>query len=244
MYSMFKKCIYYILAKTKYRIHSPIVYSFCHEVLDNTKWYYALTDLTLFGKSSPLMDQWKEQATQSLKLSTHRQNFTNFQLHLLFKIAQWYQAEQQVEINPNQYLSGLYLGLGNSDCAKYVYNADHEDSKLLIKSYKSFPVEVLPLSHKIMNSPKSLVLIHPENIDQIMHVLETHKIFEKSCLIIFSNFNKEPKVSAVYKEIKNKAKLYYSLEFYNFGAILIDDSIIKTQEFKLIAYRHKPFQIF
>jgi hypothetical protein len=34
------------------------------------------------------------------------------------------------------------------------------------------------------------------------------------------------------------------LEFYNFGAILIDDSIIKTQEFKLIAYRHKPFQIF
>ncbi len=243
MYSLLKKCIYYVLAKTKYRIHSPIIFNFCSEVLDNTKWYYAFSDLTLFGKGSPLMDQWVGQVSQSFLLSSRTQNLTDFQFILLFKTAQWYQANEQIEINPNHYLSGLYLGLGNSDCNKYVHNTDPKDSNLLIKFYKSFPLDVVPLSHKISNKSKLLVLIHPGDIEQTMIILETHNILEKPCLLLFNNLYHNHEMRLLWQKIKTAVSIHYSIEFYGFGAILIDDSIIKSQEFKLIGYRHKPFQV-
>ncbi|RMG82905.1 MAG: SAM-dependent methyltransferase, partial [Bacteroidetes bacterium] len=44
---LFRFIKYYFRAKTRYNIHSPFVYAFAEEVLDDDRWYYAFKDIEL-----------------------------------------------------------------------------------------------------------------------------------------------------------------------------------------------------
>lgn len=65
---------HYIRAVNAYRVHSPAVYHFCEEVLDNELQYYALFEQKMNSANSPLAipDSWFE---------------------LAFKISLWYKSD-------------------------------------------------------------------------------------------------------------------------------------------------------
>ncbi len=117
---------YFLKAKTLYKVHSPFVYNFCENILDDGRQYYAFEllkgmkkeliknhkkiDVTDFGAGSHLGLSKQRKISSIAKSSVS----SNYQAQILFKMVEYYQPKRILEFGTSLGITTLYLALANS----------------------------------------------------------------------------------------------------------------------------------
>ncbi len=206
----------YFRASTRFQIHSPLLYDFCLEVLDNDKYYYAY---------DKLKEEWQNEITH------HRKSISLKHLHLLFRISQWYQADSIYEVSNVPKVVKEALLLGNID-ANYVDLINKDSHFLGSKIDQSIPA----------NSALKKHLIYTLNPFTPLHFIEN--LAESSFLLIIDNVFNNYENYKQWKSLSSTfIQPVYTIQTSRFGLILGAKEIIHSECFNLLPLRSKPFNI-
>jgi hypothetical protein len=212
---------FYFRAKTKYKIHSPLLFSFCEKVLDNQLFYYAYL-------------KFSDQNPQD-KHSNISQNWSQWKARVLFRISQWYQADK---VLISKQLHSAYtdaITLGNQDAI--IFKA--KNIAELSKEYSSKQKDILEKKNKKMlySSIISDAKNHPDCLDQI-------KKESLEFLVIFTDIHRDNQNYRIWNKLSKQHNDLLCIELWQIG-IVIGSSVLTYGSYTvLIPYRWKPFQVY
>lgn len=112
---------FYLASKTKYKAHSPFLFEFFEEVLEDERKYYAFSDLELlrdrlkkdnrsiqvsdFGAGSQMNNGKERKVSEIAKSALSRPGFCQ----LLFRLVKWRQPKRILEMGSSLGISGSYM---------------------------------------------------------------------------------------------------------------------------------------
>jgi hypothetical protein len=206
----------YFRASTRYQIHSPLLYDFCLEVLDNNKYYYAY---------DKLKEEWQSEIT------LHRKSTSLKHLHFLFRISQWYQADFIYEQSKTPKVVKDALILGNID-ANYL-DFINKDSHFLGSKVDQSTRENSALKKHLIYSQNPFIPLHYiENLAESSFLLIIDNVFNN-----YENYKQWKSLSSTF------IQPVYTIQTSRFGLILGAKEIIHSEYFNLLPLRSKPFKI-
>ncbi len=241
---------YYLKAKTKYSVHSPFVYEFMTEVLEDDRYFYAFDDMLAFyvllKKEKKIID-WNGEAVEVKSI------FKSLRIappvgELLFRLANYYQYQNIVS-------------LGNGLAAMWLAQAVRHSKVLLIEqntawaniltNHQNFEneiqnFEVVPKwTDKINNSvkmPRVDVLIFDaklSNIDIQTTFEEFLPYLDSDSLVILTNKNADN--SKIWKILKQHHRITLTIDLFQIGFLYLRTAQRETEHFQLIDHSWKPW---
>jgi predicted O-methyltransferase YrrM len=123
---------FYVRAKTKYSVHSPFVYAFVTEVLEDERLFYAFDTIETLRQQ--LLSDTSRLQIADFGAGSHRHDGQSrrvcdiaasalspaFECQLLFRIVHFYQATTLLEMGTSLGISALYLAEGSVSDAQIV----------------------------------------------------------------------------------------------------------------------------
>jgi hypothetical protein len=210
------KLRFYVSASTRFQIHSPLLFDFCIEVLDNEKYYYGYDQLT---------ELWQNETAH------YRKSFPLKHLQFLFRISQWYQANYIVSTSDMSTLPKEALFLGNI----YADFIDPTFSNLPHQSYDGYPStceNIAKMKHLVYASNPFIPSHWAIQLSEIPFLLIIDNIF-----ICNENYDQ-------WKSLRSTFSCpVYTIQTPRFGLIMGAKEILYSENFNLIPLRSKPFKI-
>jgi len=258
---------YYFKAITRYRLHSPFVYEFNKNIVEDRRHYYAFDDFNVlrkqlsnnhqeidildFGAGSRKFKSNKRKISDILKSSVS----TKSQCEFLFRLSNYNQASNILELGTSLGLSTLALALGNKKSKVLSLEGSPEIARIAKENFKLFKatnIEVLegPFSETLENAMTNLRKIDLAFIDGHHKKIPTIEYFEKilpfthsDSILIFDDINWSAEMQEAWHTIKNHPSVSLSIDLFWCGIVFFKEDIIEKQAYTLIPYKYKPWQI-
>ena len=258
---------FYFAAGTVYGVHSPFIYDFCKNVLDDERYFYAFDEMKFlrkelennrheievndFGAGSLVLKKKKKRISQLAKTSGTRPHFAE----LLFRMTVFYEPGQILEL-------GTSLGIGTLYFAK----ASEKTEILTIEgcpNVASWANRHLKWAH--VNNVKLVVGRFEEQLPKVVDYLPkldlvfidgnhrykpTVDYFEK-CLsktnehsiLIFDDIYWSEEMTRAWEEIKAHPAVTQSVDLYQFGIVFFRKEFKEKEHWKLVPARWKPWKV-
>lgn len=255
--------LYFFRAETKFDVHSPLVFDFINNVLEEDKWYYCFNDIeqlrsvllsseetmvvTDFGAGSQVLTskqrKIKDIAANSLS--------TPYFCQILFSLTQWLKPKKVLELGTSLGVSTLYISKSGSTaeiitiegCNKIaekaaqafkLYNADN--IKLINGDFDSVLVSTLKESGKT-----NLFVIDGNHRKQatLRYFEQCLAHADEKAVFVFDDIYWSAEMAEAWQEIKSHPKSRLTIDIFQYGLVFLHDDVLEKQHFTLIDSKYK-----
>ncbi len=258
---------YYFRAQTKYNVHSPFVFDFVQNVLEDDRLFYAFSEveayrswlkanptkveITDFGAGSQVTPQKVRTVASLAKYSANRP----YACQLFFRLIQHYKPKTLLELGTSLGVSTAYQAKAAMDsrmltiegCPNVAHHAEETFRYLKLENVALLQGrfdEMLPVSFKELGRLDYVF------VDGNHRKEPTIRYFEK-CLehahegsvFVFDDIHWSAGMEAAWEEIKAHPKVSVSLDLYFFGVVFFRKEQQVKEHFTLIRYLWKPWRI-
>ena len=264
--------IYYLLnyyweAKTKYDIHSPFVFEFIKEVLEDNKYYYHFRDIEQlrsqllrnqsvisvedFGAGSSVIKSKERKISAIAGSSLTRTSFCQ----LLFKMIHHYKPQEIVELGTSFGVATLYLSKAAPKSNINTIEGSEKIADVAQMNFDIFKAENITINRGNITAVLPEVLAKIKKLDMIFldgnhQKLPTIAYFEKSLeyanaqtVFIFDDIYWSEEMAEAWETVKKHPKVRLSIDLYQFGLIFINPDVKEIQHFKILPWYWKPWRM-
>lgn len=256
---------YYTAAKTIHSAHSPFLYDFLLNTIENRRRYYAFNDfdhlrrlmalnkekigLTDYGAGSHTLTEEKRRISDILQTSVSGEN----QCRVLFNIARFMQAKHILELGSSLGISTLYLSQGHPTAKVYTIEGDPEIHHIARANYDLFHPEIVSMCGKFdAILPELLPRIPP--IDLVFidgnhrydATLNYHTMIKKwvssRAVLVYDDIYWSTEMTRAWQELIQDDHFQISIDCFHYG-ILIKHPEASKEHFTIIEKRKKPWSL-
>jgi len=257
---------YYLKAQTLYNVHSPFIYDFTINILDDNRYYYAfesldrlrfklLKDTTMiptvdFGAGSRKGNASERQVRNMAKtLLTSKEMGA-----MLFKIVDHYQCKNILELGTALGMGTLYLAMPAPQSAQvYTIEGNPFLATFAIKQFKKMEVSnITPVVGtfedqlpEVLDRMKQLDLVyfdgHHQKEATLKYFQQCLPYANENSIFIFDDINWSSGMQEAWAEIKAHSKVTYSLDLFRAGIVFFKESKMGKEDFALVPHQWKPW---
>ena len=244
-------------AVSKYKVHSPFVFDFISEVLENKGEYYCYKSIELV-RSKNLMDHSivhvtdlgagsKKLKSAERKVSSIAKTSLKSEKHaqLLFRIANYFQFESVLELGTSLGITTSYIAKANKKAQVVTLEGCPEISKVAKKNFDRLGVQnvIQVVGDFAQTLPE--VLKKNEPFDAVFfdgnHVFEPtmsyfNQVLEhkrENSVFIFDDIYWSKEMSSAWDKIKSHPDVTLTIDLFQLGLVFFRKDIEK-QDFKLV----------
>ncbi len=235
---------FYLRAGNKYKIHSPLLFSFTNEVIEDNDTYYA--DLDLQKLHEMILANHPALKTKPLPLKIY---------HTLFRITKWFKPEQMfISGRDDVGMSALSLYYGARNAGLNIQSAGSEKDELSRTHFKMLKLSEPPvfwqndtLSGLKDQQHKSILLLDACDIDSQKLKLGDEILRgaqQQACLII-CNLSKSKTIRKEWINMSKSGKRgCFFIDLYDLGVVIYTHSDQESVYEAIVSYRRKWFQVY
>ncbi len=249
---------YYVNAKSAHGVHSPFVYKFITELLENlNEDYYqfkelaqvrksllknnSVIEITDFGAGSKVFKDNKRKISELVKYSTSKKKFSE----LYFKLVNFTNSQFIIELGTSVGLNTLYLAKANSKSTIYTLEGCPELAKFSKSLFEQQDVKNIHLINdtfekafpKLLNEIPKLDLLYIDGNHNYKSTLHYFKLgLEKKhnhSVFVFDDINWDSDMQKAWEEIKNHPEVTLSLDLFYVGIIFFRKEQKEKEHFVL-----------
>ncbi|MEM7105109.1 MAG: class I SAM-dependent methyltransferase [Bacteroidota bacterium] len=258
---------YYLNAKTKFEVHSPFVFDFVNEILEDDRQYYAfeqvkriyqnllhndrIIEVTDLGAGS------KHTKGTSRKISKIAKTAVSPlpKGQLLFRIINFYKPEKLLELGTSFGISTLLQSTTSSKSQMITIEGCPEIAKVANNHFSKFPKTEIKLRIGDFASQLSKAIAELGHLDYVYfdgnHKKEPTLNYFHTCLnashensiFIFDDIHWSQDMEKAWAEIKNHPSVTLSIDLYSIGLIFFRTSFKSKQHYALIKSWKKPWKM-
>ena len=263
MYSKFqlaKKYLqhYFTASNSKgHGIHSPFVFDFIKNVLNDKRDFYAYSDVEKLRKK--LLDDESKIAIKDFGAGSALPQSKNFSVadiakrsavtpkrgQLLFRIANYYRPQTMLELGTSLGISASYLSLGNTDSKMITIEGSPEIAVCAQKNLDSLSLENVKLIHGNFDDELPSVIAHHSPFDLVyvdgnhrkepvlkyLNMLMNH--MSSLSVIIFDDIHWSKEMEEAWLEIYNDPRLLMTIDLFFFGLVFFREDFRRKQHFAI-----------
>jgi len=249
---------YYFSALNKYKVHSPFVFEFLKEVLEDDRFYHSFGLIenyrrNLLGNASKI--NFKEYAVSINQLTKSKSISTKIG-EILFKTVHLYKPNALLSIGTNLGIASLYQATPNSKTSLVTLEtsipiAQQTTSFLKQLGVKNIQIKAGNIAEILPTTLKELTTIDQVYFNDFWGTEATIKYFE-TCSTFFNPNTififREPHASEqrldFWQTIKAHKKVKLSIDLYDLGFLFFRSEQKEVAHYQLIEYWKKPWVIF
>ena len=234
---------YLFESKTKYYIHSPFVFSFINDVLNDKRDFYCYNeieklrnelkenelkiDVDDFGAGSLLENRNKRSISFIAKTSAAPQKYAQ----LLFRIIQFYKCENILELGTSLGVTTSYLSAINYGNKIYSIEGSHSIAAEAKKNFQSLERTNIQLIIGKFEERLNPTLNEMKHLDFLYldgnHRLEPTINYFKQCLpylnensiVVLDDIYWSPEMKQAWNQIKSNASVTLSIDLFRMGIL-------------------------
>lgn len=257
---------YYFKAQTLYNVHSPFIYDFTINIIDDDRYYYAFEKLDrvrfkLLQNQTmiPIVDfgagSRTGQAPERPVSKMAKTLLTSKEMGaILFKIVNHYQCKKILELGTALGVGSLYLSMaaprsstvytieGNPFLAKFAQQQFKKAEAPNIISIEGTFEDQLP---KVLKQMTQIDLVyfdgHHQKDATINYFQQCLPYITEDSIFIFDDINWSPGMMEAWAEIRKHPKVTYSVDLFRAGIVFFKPSKMGKEDFVLIPHKWKPW---
>lgn len=236
---------YLIHSKSRYKTHSPFVYSFINDVLRDKKQYPVFSALHKYKKkirsSSSVVESVdfgsgagkKEYRTITEKIGkiAKRRSHSKKHLELLFRLTRYFKPEQMLEMGTAVGFSSLYLKKGYPEGKLTTMEGCASLSDIAANAFKIFHISDINIVMGNFDVMLSSTLKKFDSLDFVFfdgnHKKEPTLNYFEQCVekvnensvFVFDDIHWSYGMSSAWKKIKNDDRVSFTIDLYWIGLV-------------------------
>ncbi len=262
-----KYITFFYRATTKYDIDSPFVSEFIEDVYEDTRTYYAFIHIEWL-RGQLLSDNRQINfldfgAGSKLFKGTHRhiQNIAKFgnsspsEGRLLFKLINYLDASNIVELGTSLGLSTLYMAKANEQAEIMTTEASSELCEIAAENFAKLGCGHITIINDTFDRGLEYIAQQKKSIDLLFidgdHTYDgTIRYFKKvlplihsGSVIIIADIYWSDGMLKAWKELKGHPGIKLSIDTFQMGILFFDLKFKTTQHFKIVPWYFKPWHL-
>lgn len=256
---------YYRKADTIYQVHSPFVYDFAEQVLEDDRDFYAfdsveylrnilkqnkdkikITDLGAGSKSS----NQKERTVGSIAQNAASRPW---QCKTLFRLINFYKPKTMLEVGTSLGISTLYQAMAAQNAQFITLEGDPIIARIAQHNFKEMKMNQIKLIQGNFDSTLEKALQQFQQLDYIFidgnHQLEpTLRYFEialaaahDESIFVFDDIHWSAEMEAAWEKIKNHPRVTTSIDLFHMGIVFFRKENREKEHFILAPLSWKPW---
>lgn len=259
---------HYLGATTYYNLHSPSIFEFISNTLEDDRNYYAFDEIEalrdhLLKDSTRLqiVDHGAGSKTTKLKTRTIKEIAASalspsYQCKVLFRIVQFKKPMHILELGTSLGVSTLYLAKANSQAKLTTIEGSESISEVALRNFgylKQTQIDlkvgnfddVLP---KVLKKTESLDLVYIDGNHQYEPTMNYFRMvlpyLNENSLVIFDDIYWSKEMCKAWEEIKSFDDVKQSIDLYFFGLVFFNQDFKEKKDHKITYSSLKPWQKF
>lgn len=248
---------YKLLASTKYDIHSPFIFSFITEILQDQKPFYAFEDIELlrtsmirsnetlevedYGAGSKTMKTRMRKVSEIAKTTLISKKFGE----LLFRMVNSWQPQTILELGTSLGISTLYLAKANESAKVITLEGGFEIANLARKNFEKLQAvniqllegefsTTLPRALQILQSPDFIFIDgNHRKTPTLLYFEQCLQHSNEKTVIVFDDIHWSEEMETAWKEIKNHPAVTLSIDLFFKGIIFLRKEVYRKQHFTI-----------
>jgi len=258
---------YYFRARTRYNVHSPFVFDFVENVLEDDRLFYAfseieayrqwlkanpaLVEITDLGAGSQVTDHTIRSLASLAKYSANRP----YACQLLFRLIHHYKPATLLELGTSLGISTAYQAAAALDSRLVTIEGCPNVAKHAAQTFRFLKVKNVVLLNGRFDDMLPTAFEDLKKLDYVFvdgnHRKEpTLRYFEKclehtheGSIFVFDDIHWSEGMEAAWKEIKAHPRVKVSIDLFFFGVVFFREQQQVKEHFTLIRYLWKPWKI-
>lgn len=257
---------YFKRAKTRYSVHSPFVFQFCENILEDQRTFYAFERLETLRKEL-FKDNRKIQVTD-FGAGSHTNNSKErvissiaksavspaSQSQILFKIVEHFKPNTMLEMGTSLGLTAAYQALPHTESKFISLEGCPKISQVAQENWAKLGIENIEIITGEFGNTLEKSLLKLQSLDYVFfdgnHQKEpTIEYFEKclpyahaDSIFIFDDIHWSEGMEAAWEDIIQHPSVRLSIDLFFMGIIFFRTEQKETEHFTLIPSRMKPWQ--
>jgi predicted O-methyltransferase YrrM len=265
MFSKFqlaKKYLHYYLTSSNgkgHGIHSPFVFDFIKNVLNDKKKYTCyekienrrkelLNDTTVievedFGAGSSVIKTNQRVVKNIAQSSVKPKKFSQ----LLFRMVQYYQPQTILELGTSFGITTAYLAAGNKNANIFTCEGAKNIAAIAQQTFEKFDLKNITLTKGNFENTIPNLLTQIKNIDlafvdgnhrkepTLQYLQQLLNYSNNETLLIFDDIHWSVEMEAAWEQIKQHQKVTLTIDLFFIGIIIINP-VIKAKQHFIIRY--------
>jgi predicted O-methyltransferase YrrM len=255
-------------AKTKYQVHSPFVFEFINEVLEDDRFFYAFEELEWLREDLkesdaviPKKDFGAGSKNENKKTTTVASIAKYNQSHprtaqFLFRLTNRFKPKTMIELGTSLGITTMYQAFGATDgemhsiegcpaTAIVARNIIHDFKARNVTIHTGIFDHVLP---NILEQIKKLDYIFIDGNHRKEPTIEYFEMclpyIHNNSIMVFHDIRWSESMADAWSEIKTHQRVTLTLEIYDFGVVFFRNEQLEKQHFSLLPTKYKPLSVF
>ncbi|MFK7936810.1 MAG: O-methyltransferase [Saprospiraceae bacterium] len=255
-------------AQTSYRLHSPFIFEFAAEILDDRRIYYAFSPLeklrqgllknhnkltiTDHGAGSRVNDSNQRSIRQITSYSVS----SPFFCRVLFKVINKYQPLRSLELGTSVGVSSLYQAAGLGTNGKLItLEGCPQIASIAQQNFAHF--SAYPIDLRIGTFSETLIpaLQDLEGLDYVFidgnHRLKPTVEYFETCLqyahensiFVFDDIHWSKEMEAAWQQVQQHPKVTLTIDLFSCGLVFLRTEHKTKMHYQLVPNRWKPWQM-
>lgn len=258
---------YFWRAHTKFNVHSPFVFEFTQNVLDDTKWYYSFNDLQKLRNQLLSVDEEIEVTdfgAGSQVIKTHRRRIKDiaasslshpFYCQILFSIVHWLKPKNILELGTSLGVSTLYMAKANQEAEVHTIEGCPNIAAVAKRSFEvlrasniqqhigNFDEVLVPVLNKMQTVDLMVIDGNHQKEATLRYFEAALKYSTPNSCFIFDDIYWNKEMTQAWEIIKQHPKTKLSIDIFQFGIIFLREEQIENEHFTLIPAHYKPWSM-
>ena len=254
-------------AKTIYNIHSPFVYAFVENVLEDQRQYYAfsgiealrkklyadknLISVTDFGAGSRVNND-KQRTIRDIAKSAVS---GSWKCQLLFRMILYFKPKTILELGTSLGISTLYLSMADGRSQIYTLEGCPNISAVAKRNFSLFKRKNIILKTGPFSQTLSTILETAQPLDFIFidghHSQEATIQYFQQCLpychkdtvLVFDDIYWSEGMQQAWLEIKQNSRVTLSIDLFFMGLVFFQEGRQEKEAFALVQKKWKPWNM-
>ncbi len=258
---------FYFSAKTKYDVHSPFVFEFTVEVLEDKRSFYAFYDIEMLRKLL-LRDKTKLRITdfgagstvagqkeRSIRNIARHSATDSFFCQVLFRIINLYKPSTILEMGTSLGISTLYQASAALNSQFITLEGDPNISKQAQKNLDRLEAEHVQLitgtfKKTLIPALKKIKKLDYVFIDGNHRLKPTIEYFEQclefaheNSIFVFDDIHWSEEMEAAWEKVKEHPEVTLSIDLFFCGVVFFKKSFKEKEHYKIVPARWKPWRL-
>lgn len=253
-------------ARTKYQVHSPFVFEFVNEVLEDERQYYAFQDLEVLRKkikSSTQSITLEDYGAGSKKGKVQTRSIRDIannalanpqKCRLLFRIVRWHHPQNILELGSSLGISTLYQHFGQLNARIITLEGDSTIANLAKSHFEMMNSASIELrkgrfEDQLPGALNALGRLDYCLIDGNHRKEPTLAYFyamlpftHNDSLLVFDDIHWSAEMESAWETIRQHPAVTLSIDLFHYGLVFFRKEQINKEHFCLLPSSWKPWQ--
>lgn len=248
---------YFWESKTKFKIHSPFVFKFDTQVLENDFNFpeyksiekfrrllakdNSILDITDLGAGSKSTDTNKRMVSEILKTSTKSSKYSQLQ----FRIVRYFKSKKILELGTSLGITTAYLSKAANDGTIYTIEGCPEISKKAKANFKALELNNIKQIEGNFDNVLDSVLLEMGKVDLVFfdgnhRLIPTVDYFEKilpycnnDTVLVFDDIYWSEEMEEAWAFVKNHPSVKVTIDIFEMGLVFLRRENLEKEHFRV-----------